>query len=335
MRHVKASILQMSVMLFGALLLILLTQEPAQSSSRLYVSNNLTGGASGGRVLEFDGNTGQFISQLGSVTTPRELEIGSDGSLYVTSTNANSIQNFAFNNGVQQSTFVASGAGGLQFPEGLAIGPDGNLYVTSGSSSTNVFRFDGSSGNFLNVFAGVASGTASHLEFGPNGNLFAGTLFSGVVQFNGQTGASLGTFVPAAHFHFVGGMTFGPDHNLYVATASDDSVLRFNGSTGAFIDTFISPGSGGLNDAEGLAFGPDGNLYVAGLINDAILRYNGTTGAFMNVFASAPIDAPTALVFSVPEPKPLALVSTAIPVLLLFQNCRKRSRLRGPVTSVG
>ena len=59
---------------------------------------------------------------------------------------------------------------------------------------------------------------------------------------------------------------FGPDGNLYVASADTNSVLRYNGATGAFIDAFVPSGSGGLNSPWDLAFSapdasfPDGCL---------------------------------------------------------------------------
>ncbi len=91
---------------------------------------------------------------------------------------------------------------------------------------------------------------------------------------------------------------FGPDSNLYVASANNDQVLRYNGATGAFIDAFAS--GGGLDSPTGLVFGPDGNLYVASTGSDQVLRYNGATGAFIDAFVTAGsggLDEPIDLVF--------------------------------------
>ena len=62
------------------------------------------------------------------------------------------------------------------------------------------------------------------------------------------------------------------------------SVLRYDQVTGAFLDASVTPGSGGLNNAQGISFGPDGNLYVASFFSGQILRYNGKTGEFISVF---------------------------------------------------
>jgi sugar lactone lactonase YvrE len=85
-----------------------------------------------------------------------------------------------------------------------------------------------------------------------------------------------------------GGITLGPDGNLYVAS-NGGAVLRYNATTGAFINTFVSQGSGGLSGLAGncLAFGPDGNLYVSSANTNQVLEYNGGTGAFVQAFVAA------------------------------------------------
>ena|ERR1035441_5274963 len=145
----------------------------------------------------------------------------------------------------------ASG-GGLVNPYGMVFGPDANLYV-AGSASSNVVRYNGVTGMFIDQFVPPGSG--------------------GLVSADG--------------------LVFGPDGNLYVTNSSPpgggqpSTVLRYNGTTGAFIDTFVSIDSGGLNGGRGLVFGRDGNLYVSSFYSSQVLRYSGTNGAFIDAFVSA------------------------------------------------
>ena len=290
---------------------------------QLFVTNNLTNGGVGGRLIEIDASTGDYVGLVANVVTPRGIQVGADGNLYVASANTNSILKFAINDGFQQSTFVPPGSGGLTFPSGMKFGPDGNLYVASFQPSLTVFRYDGTTGNFMDVFASGPQtlSTPTDLAFGPNGNLYVSTLTNGIFQFDGQTGSALGQLIPPTHFQFSDSMAFDSAGTLYVSTGPMSTVQRYNGSTGTFIDTFIPAGLGGLHDAEGIGFGPDGNLYVAGLFNDAVLGFD-STGTFVRSY-SAGIDAPFFFTFVVPEPDtlPLLLIATCT---TLNQSRRRR-----------
>ncbi|MFO0968009.1 MAG: Calx-beta domain-containing protein [Gemmataceae bacterium] len=88
---------------------------------------------------------------------------------------------------------------------------------------------------------------------------------------------------------------FGPDGNLYVASADTNSILRYD-PTGEFMDAFVAPGGGGLSSPWDLTFGPDGNLYVSSDGNNEVLSYNGSTGAFLGVVASG-LSTPGGLTF--------------------------------------
>lgn len=179
------------------------------------------------------------------------------------------------------------------------------LFVSSGTFQMGgeVLRFDSSTGLPVNnPFVSCCIANPQGLIFGPDGNLYVTTGGPGgsvVLKFNGETGASMGTFVN--FINNVGpfnseGLVFGPDGNLYVSSGS--SVLKYNGSTGAPLGAFVSSGSGGLNFVYGLTFGPDGNLYVTNSpacpggcsAGGQVLKYDGTTGAFLGTFVDATPD---------------------------------------------
>ena len=173
---------------------------------------------------------------------------------------------------------MPAGSGGLVAPTGLTFGSDNNLYVASLISS-EVKRYNGQTGEFINTFVPYSSG--------------------GLM--NGATG-----------------LTFGSDNNLYVSSISgrfagnsnrNSSVLRYDGQTGAFIDAFVPANSGGLDDPAGLAFGPDNNLYVNSNFSNSVLRYSGKTGAFIDAFVtsgSGGLSSPNIglIFFPTPVPEP-------------------------------
>jgi DNA-binding beta-propeller fold protein YncE len=194
--------------------------------------------------------------------------LASGSELFTVSNDQNFVGLFRLD-GTNLGAIVQPGAGGLQNGGGIAYGPDGSLYLNE-TSSNSILKYDGNTGAFQSVFVSTTG----------NGGLdnTVGELPAGIL-------------VPGA-------MTFGPDGNLYVASANTGQILRYNGMTGAFMSVFVAAGSGGLANPQQILFGPDGNLYVSSQVADAlnapgdgqVMRYNGTTGAFMNLFVDSPND---------------------------------------------
>jgi DNA-binding beta-propeller fold protein YncE len=184
----------------------------------LYVNSQGTN-----QVLRFDGATGQFMDVFAEGPDDHPLNqnsvgivFGPDSNLYVNSHMSNEVFRFDGTTGAFMDVFVTAGSGGLAQPSGLVFGPnDGNLYVAAHAPMAGggkVFRYNGTTGEFMDEFVPLGSGEIRN---------------------------------PTA-------LKFGSDGYLYVNSRGNSRVLRFDGTSGEFIDIFIQPGSGGLSAPNAL-----------------------------------------------------------------------------------
>jgi DNA-binding beta-propeller fold protein YncE len=182
--------------------------------------------------------------------------------------------------------------------------------ANDGLTSTNgrVLVFDSRSGAFQGVIApSQDNSVVQGLTRGLDGALY-GSYFDTISNTNGRVlritpDGQVETFVAAGSGGLLSpsGLTFGPDANLYVATAVGNnfagSVLRYDGKTGEFLGVFATAG---LSVPQTLKFGPDGNLYVSNGFGDSISRFDGATGASLGFFVAPGafgLDAPVGIAF--------------------------------------
>ena len=222
----------------------------------LYVANGIS--PSTNSVLRYDGLSGVFIDVFcsGLPGPLTQITFGPDHNVYVSAGPAHLVVRC---DGTTEEPEPFAGPGSpLDFAAGLTFGPDGNLYVGNWLGN-QVLRYDGRTGAYLDAFATVpiagSDGNVGGVAFGPDGDLYVTLINTGddIWRFDGTTGASQGSFIPATDPHPDGPvfMLFGPGNILYVSSRNANEVLRYNATTGAFIDHFAT--GGGLDSAAGIA----------------------------------------------------------------------------------
>ena len=260
--------------------------QPLSSSNTTFVDNGvdnddnglqLSGGAVNSPVITL--TAGDEPGTGGGTYAETTIDFGFVNvtpSIYVSATQADSIQSFNAATGLYAGSLVSTFGNSLSqgnadygdVPYGMELGQDGNWYVAH-------------------------YGASNLRKISP-------------------TGADLGTVLDnsAASMSLVTQFAIGPDGNFYVFDVNGGRIVRFQGPTGANPGkpigasapyTFITQAG-----VEDMNFGPDGNLYLVVQTNDVreVRRYSTTTGTLLNTIVTD-----TQLVAMVPGGQSIALIS--------------------------
>ena len=212
-------------------------------------------------------NAGLYYSQ------PIFLRVGPDGNLYTDCDGGGAVERYDADTGQPlpsanysgtYATFAAVGQ-----TAGFDFGPDGNLYVGNFVYTASVWRFNGTTGEFMDVFIPetLTGARIANVTWGPDGNVYV----SGR-PWSGQPGAiwrftSSGTPLPApGHSEAVfselrlipGEVRFGPDGFLYSTSwnyLGDTAIFKIDPTTGATVaDVDGQMLASGNRAPSGLAF---------------------------------------------------------------------------------
>lgn len=296
-----------------------------------------------------------FIS-IAFITTTTE----SHGDLLVGSWFSHAVFRVDESNG-QISPFVISGSGGLSTPDGLTYGPDGNLYVSSADTS-QVLRYNGRTGDFIDVFASENINRAGFLAFGPDQNLYVSNVDGRVTRYNGLTGDFIDVFIQAPQLSFPVGLAWN-DGLVYVTDFNPPgNVVRFNESDGSFVDIwstdpvqpiyplfdrneqFLVADFGAnqvkeydengnvvttltsplMNGPVGLLELDDDSLLVTSWNNGRLLRFDRNTGSVLSSWTG--ITQPNDVIFfsPIPEPSSGILIGSALIFAMGFHRRRQQ-----------
>ncbi|MET7390620.1 NHL repeat-containing protein [Streptomyces sp. NPDC005529] len=230
-------------------------RETVERLLRLRAMTTLAGTGQSG----FSGDGGP--AHHATLSTPRSMAVGPDGSLYIADTFNHRIRRIAADGTI--TTLAGTGQSGfsgddgpahhatLHCPEGVAVGPDGTVHIVD-TFNHRVRRI-------------AADATITTL---------AGT---GQPGFSGDDG-------PAHHaqLHFPTNVAVGPDGTVYIADISNHRVRRV--TTNGIITTVAGTGQHGYGGDGGpahhaalaaprsMAVGPEGSLYIADTFNHRIRR---------------------------------------------------------------
>ncbi len=137
------------------------------------------------QILRYDGATGVFMDAFvgpgsgldgpGAVLFGPDRDSDSVDDLYVSSNLTDEILVYSGVDGSPLGAFVSAGSGGLDEPHDMEFGPDENLYVVSSPTVEQVYRFDGSTGAFMDIVIPQGrglQGATAFIAFDGQGELY-------------------------------------------------------------------------------------------------------------------------------------------------------------------
>lgn len=230
-----------------------------ETPARVHTFHGVTGSPTG--VFATDANANFMAIHHGSATQP--VLVGSRGSGV-----------FEFDRNTGGLIKIYNPGGGWQWAGVFAANGD---VLIGDMSTSDIRRYNPSTGAFLSVFAANINGPAD-MVFGPNGNLFVcGYLGGGVYELNGTTGTLVTLHVPT--LQAPNDILFMPDGRRIVTSMQTNLAHVFDASWNQ-IATFA--GTGWMRP-HGIDRSPhDGNIYVADGVTQAVHRFDATTYAELN-----------------------------------------------------
>jgi hypothetical protein len=163
------------------------------------------------------------------------------------------------------------------------------------------------------------------VKFGPDGDLYVGTVDSKVFRYDGETFAYKGVFAQNTfrgeyEMGRLSELAFGPGGDLFASDPVGHQVLRFDGRTGAPKGVFAAP----VRYAYDLVFGPGSDLLVRS--DTKLLRFDGQTGAAKGVFADVGEGFDVVYVPGEAVPLPVPEPTTALVIVAGLAGLAGRAR---------
>jgi DNA-binding beta-propeller fold protein YncE len=222
---------------------------------RLWVASQ-----NGNAILRYDLDSGDFLGVFAESNTvglkgPADLRLGGGDKLYVSNFGGTTVDTFDPASGDYHGAFTKEGP--LQGASYSTFGPDGNLYVSS-FNTNEVLRYNGQTGEFIDVFASGKNLPQDAQLAGPASLVFRG-------------------------------------EHLYVSSLLGQQVLRYDADQpDTFVDVFARPATvpnpGGGQDLppfpSDLLFLDDGRLLVTLTGQGGVAAFDGATGQQLQYFAT-------------------------------------------------
>jgi DNA-binding beta-propeller fold protein YncE len=252
---------------------------------------------------------GQTETETESLSNPRGLAVGPDGSLYVADAGNNRIQHYDRTGNRLAPWGLFSGtddtkapAGEFNEPWGIAAGPDGSVFVAD-TWNHRIQKFS-AAGTFLKTWGASQSADPDYKLFGPRsvavdgkGRVFVADTGNKRIVIYDSGGNYLGQIGEAGkgsgQFDEPVGVAIGPDGSLYVADAWNRRIQVFRELGGVWQYQTQWPIAGwedpSTENKPYLAVSGDGRVWTTDPANGHILVFDAA-GKYLFMFGTSGSD---------------------------------------------
>jgi sugar lactone lactonase YvrE len=200
----------------------------------LYVASQGTN-----KILQYDAETGSFLNDIQLQNSPNGLTLGDDGIFYISMFDTNEVLSYDPNS--EQFTLLLSGLDGLNGPEGLAFDDVNQILYVSSSMNDKIIAYDVMQDLASDVMISSGDGILQK----PRGL----TMKDGILFVSNNSNNEILKYIPQTNVleNFIqdtgdlirpGGITFGPNSNLYMVNENDNRVYQYDIELGQLLSVF-------------------------------------------------------------------------------------------------
>jgi cellulose synthase/poly-beta-1,6-N-acetylglucosamine synthase-like glycosyltransferase/sugar lactone lactonase YvrE len=244
------------------------------------------------KILQYNVYDGKFVDEFNLQYSPHGIVFGDDNILYISSFDTNEI--YRYDVITRTSHVLISEKDGLFGPEGLAFDEKNHILYVSSSRNNKIISFD-LQNNIASVIRSIAG---NGILQNPQGlTIHNDALYISnkdnleVLKYEPQTKTMVNFIYNAIDPIKPGGITFGPDHSLYVINENNYNVYRYDFKKGEMLDVFTNLQHSQNEDItnvkpRNIVFTKDEKyLFASSPSNNEILIYDAKTGMFLKTFS--------------------------------------------------
>ena len=255
-------------------------------------NGNFYVGSSGtNKILQYNVRTGEFMDEILLQNSPHGIVLDDSNVMYISMFDSNEVLSYDLDS--KQSALLLSSNDGLSGPEGLAFDTVNDILYVSSSLNDKIITYDFKQ----NISYDVTINTGNGILQKPHGLVIK----DDILFISNTDNNEILKYTPYNHDLSIfvqdtgdlirpGGITFGPNSDLYVINENDDRVYRYDVKKGNLLGVFAESPYSITDDSidvglRSIVFTRDGQyMFASNPSGDNILTYDVKNKKYLDNF---------------------------------------------------